>query len=184
VNTPWRPQAFTAYDRAVIEKYHRQLEGSASATLQCQTGRPHRILVVDDEPLILRLNTQMLFGAGYNVDAAADGADAWDTLQLNCYDLMITDNNMPKVSGVELIQKVHVARMTLPVIMATGALPTEEFARYPHLQPAAIMLKPYTSEEFLGMVREVLRATDGTREQTALQPYWQNQPLADGLQLQ
>jgi DNA-binding NtrC family response regulator len=140
--------------------------------------------VVDDEPLILRLNTQMLVGAGYNVDAAADGADAWDTLQLNCYDLMITDNNMPKVSGVELIQKVHAARMALPVIVATGASPTEEFARHPHLQPAAIMLKPYTSEEFLGTVRDVLRATDETREQTAPPPYWQNQPLADGMQLQ
>jgi len=47
--------------------------------------------------------------------------------------------------------------------MATGELPTEEFTRYPWLQPAAMLLKPYTIEELLGMVRKVLREADGNR---------------------
>jgi len=114
--------------------------------------------VVDDEPLMRHLNTKMLVNAGYRVDAAEDGAVAWDTLQFKNYDLLITDNTMPKVTGVELIEKVRAAGMPLRVIMATAALPSQEFARLPSLQPAAIVLKPYTIAEFLGTVRDVLRA--------------------------
>jgi CheY-like chemotaxis protein len=123
-----------------------------------QMGRPPRILVVEDEPLMRHLNIKMLIDAGYHVDAAEDGAAAWDTLQVESYDLLVTDNSMPKVSGVELIGKVRAAGMALPVIMATGALPQEEFVRRPHLQPAATLIKPYTLEEFLGTVRKVLCA--------------------------
>jgi CheY-like chemotaxis protein len=117
---------------------------------------PHRILVVDDEPVIRHLNTKILVDFGYHVDAAEDGAAAWDSLQLTRYDLLVTDNNMPKMSGIELLKKLHDSGVTLRVIMATGASPKEELSRYPWLQPAATLLKPYTSEEFLGTVKEVL----------------------------
>jgi CheY-like chemotaxis protein len=124
-----------------------------------QTSRPHRILVVEDEPLMRHLNTKMLVDAGYQVDTAEDGAVAWDTLQQQSYDLMVTDNKMPKVSGIELIEKVRTAHMPLPVIMATGAFPHQELIQRPHLQPTATLLKPYTSEEFLGAVKKVLCTT-------------------------
>jgi DNA-binding response OmpR family regulator len=114
--------------------------------------------VVDDEPMIRKLNTHILVYNGYHVDAAEDGAVAWDTLQLKSYGLLITDNTMPKVTGVELIARVRAAGMALPVIMATATLPKEEFARRPWLQPAAMLLKPYTSSEFLNTVRNVLCA--------------------------
>lgn len=119
--------------------------------------------MVDDDGHIRRLNVEMLLDSGYHADAAEDGAVAWDTLQLNSYDLLITDHNMPKVSGVELLKKVRSARMALPVIMATGVLPQEGFTRYPWLQPAATLLKPYTVDEMLGTVKKVLRATGGGR---------------------
>jgi CheY-like chemotaxis protein len=117
-----------------------------------------RILVVEDEPVILRLNTKVLQDAGYQVDSAADGAAAWDALQLNCYDLLVTDNSMPKVTGLELLQKIHEADLPLPAIMATGTLPQEELDLCPWLAPAAILQKPYTFAELLGAVRTVLRA--------------------------
>jgi two-component system alkaline phosphatase synthesis response regulator PhoP len=126
------------------------------AALHCQASPPHRILVVEDEPLVRQLNVKILVNAGYHADAVADGAVAWDTLQCDAYDLLITDNNMPKVSGVELIMKVHAARMVLPVIMATGAAPEQEFIRRPWLQPDALLLKPYTASEFLRVVKIVL----------------------------
>ena len=56
---------------------------------------------------------------------------------------MVTDNEMPKVTGVDLLKKLHAARMAVPVIMATGALPVDEFTRYPWLQPAAMLIKPW-----------------------------------------
>jgi DNA-binding response OmpR family regulator len=115
--------------------------------------------VVDDEPLILHLVTLVLNDAGYEVDAAKDGAAAWDMLQLNRYDLLITDNEMPDVSGIDLLKKIHAAGMTLPVIMASGTMPTEELARQPWLEPVARLNKPFALEEFLRMVEKILRPT-------------------------
>src|ERR1035438_3169239 len=137
----------------------RQTGQTANAAFQCQRSPPHRILVVEDEPTIRKRSTEILVRHGYDVDAVEDGAVAWDTLQLKNYDLLITDNSMPKVSGVELIEKVRDAGMALPVIMATAVLPKEAFTRQPRLKPAATLLKPYTITEFLGTVRNVLCMT-------------------------
>lgn len=117
------------------------------------------------------------------MDAAEVGAAAWQALNIDSYDLLITDNKMPKLSGVELVKKVRSARMALPVILASGIMPTEELNRHPWLQLAATLLKPFTGEELLGTVKEVLRATDGPREQIAPPPIWEGQPSAAGLQL-
>jgi len=136
---------------------------------------------VEDDGIIRHLNAEVLIHSGYHVDAAEDGAVAWDALQLNRYDLMVTDNDMPKVSGVELLKKLHAVRMALPVIMATGTLPEEEFSRQPWLQPAALLLKPYSFDELLGTVRDVLRVTDSARGPAA-PPDWQTGPSAGGLQ--
>jgi CheY-like chemotaxis protein len=128
----------------------------AGAPQKRQADQPQRILVVDDEPCFRRLNIKMLVDAGYHVDSAEDGEVAWDTLQVNSYDLLITDNTMPKVTGLELIELVRDAGLPLPVIMATGASPDMEFIRNPRLVPAAMLLKPYTLAEFLGVVKRVL----------------------------
>lgn len=155
----------------------------ASATRQLPAGSAHRILMVDDDSSVRRLSTEVLSNSGYEVDAAEDGAAAWEALSADSYDLMITDNNMPNLSGVELLKKLHATRMALPVIMATGKLPEEEFAQYPWLQPAATLLKPYTVEELLGTVKVVLRATSRARGEIEPLPDWRSQPSADGLGL-
>jgi len=105
----------------------------------------------------------MLSRSGYDVDAVKDGADAWGALQVKHYDLLITDNNMPKVSGVELLQRLQANRQAMPVIMATGSLPKEDFSHSPWLQPFAILLKPFTVAELLEKVQASLPARDGTR---------------------
>jgi DNA-binding response OmpR family regulator len=116
--------------------------------------------VVEDDRDLRQLNARALIHSGYAVDTAEDGAAGWEALQANRYDLVITDNNMPRLTGIELLKKLCAARMALPVIMATGTLPKEEFTRHPWLQPAATLLKPYTVEALLGTVKNVLRATD------------------------
>lgn len=143
----------------------------------------HRILVVDDEPCIRQLNTEALLHSGYHVDAAADGAAAWDTLQLKSYHLLVTDNDMPNVTGVDLLKKLHAAHMALPVIMTTGTLPTAEFTRYPWLKPHASLIKPYTIDELVGTVREVLHAASSTPFQYSLPLGWRRQLPANGLHL-
>jgi len=136
---------------------------AAGSRRQRENDPPPRILVVDDEPLLRQLYAEVLVDAGYKVDAAEDGAVAWDALQLNGYDLLITDQDMPKVTGIELLKQLYAARLTLPVIMATGTYPQEEFIHHPWLQPDATLLKPYSIAEFLGTVKEVLLAADNAR---------------------
>ena len=152
---------------------------SAGTPPQPPTSPPRRILVVDDEECLRELSTQVLIHSGYNVDAAEDGAVAWNTLQHNSYDLLITDNNMPNVTGVELLQKLHAARMDLPVIMVSGTIPTAELSRHSWLQIDATLLKPFTPDELLTTVRKVLYAIDTAPEQLAPLPGSRSQAPVD-----
>ncbi len=127
---------------------------------------PPRILLVDDETSIRQLGCTALTRSGYYVDAAEDGAAGWEALQASSYDLLITDNNMPKVSGVELVKMLRSARMTLPVVMASGTLPAEALSRDSSLQLAATLLKPFTMQELLRTVEKVLRTAEVTPGQT------------------
>lgn len=156
---------------------------SVCAPLQCSTKPPHRILVVEDDRNIRRFSTQALVGSGYQVDDAEDGAVAWEALQIKAFNLLITDNNMPKLTGIELVKKLRSARMALPVILATGRLPAEALAQNPSLHLAALLPKPFSTSELLETVRAVLRATDSVPGQLEPLPDWRSQPSAVGLRL-
>jgi DNA-binding response OmpR family regulator len=139
---------------------------TTAAPPQPQMNPTHRILLVDDDRTTRRLNAFVLNHAGYQVDEAPDGAAAFEALQTGCFDLVITDNTMPKVTGVELLKKMRASQMSLPVIMATGLVPTAEFARHPWLQPDATLQRPYTVEKLLETVSVVLRVADAREAQT------------------
>jgi DNA-binding response OmpR family regulator len=128
----------------------------AAALLPVTDKASQRILVVDDDQVIRKFNARVLSHFGFQVDTAEDGHLAWEALQLKKYDLLVTDNDMPKVTGVELLKKVYSARMILLVIMATG-VPPDEFTHAPWLHPDAILTKPYSIEKLVGTVSEVLR---------------------------
>ena len=102
-----------------------QEEEPVSASSQLGSTRSYHILVVDDEVLIRRLNNEVLTAAGYRVDLAEDGVVAWNMLQLNPYDLLITDNVMPKMTGVELLLKLHASHRSLPTLLVSGTLPSQ-----------------------------------------------------------
>jgi PAS domain S-box-containing protein len=117
----------------------------------------YRILVVDDEKAVRNLHVEVLAAAGYEVMAVADGALAWDAIQTQHFDLMITDNSMPKVTGVEVINKLIATNIRLPVIMVTGALPHHEFTRNPWLNNIAVLEKPVSNSTLLSTVEKVLK---------------------------
>ena len=139
------------------EKINFRSGALARSPFRCKTNPPRRILLADDEPLILRLNAEVLVDFGYEVDSAADGVEAWEVLQQKSYHLLITDDEMPKVSGIDLVKKLHAARMAMPVIMATGTLAYEELGRHSWLPIEAVLPKPYTIDELLTTVSNVLR---------------------------
>ena len=139
--------------------------------------------MVDEDSDLRLLYAAVLVRPGYHVDAAEDGAAGWEALQANSYNLLITENDMPNLTGVELVKKLRSARMALPVVMAAGRLPTQELARNPALRLAATLLKPFAVNALLDTVKNVLRATDSPREQIDPLPDWRSQPSASGLRL-
>lgn len=115
-----------------------------------------RILLVEDDQVVRRCISRILVLAGYQVDQAEDGAEGWEAVHRNHYDLLITDNHMPRVSGLELIKRLRSVGMTLLIIMASGTLPREELENNPSLQLAAKLQKPFGASELLTVVDRVL----------------------------
>jgi DNA-binding response OmpR family regulator len=146
-------------------KISTQAGKQAGTLLRGQTNPPCRILVVGHEPDICRLNAQVLKNFGYEVDTAEDGKAGWETLHATrhapeSYALLITDHGLQEFSDLALLKKARAARMALPVIMATTALPTVDFyTRYPWLQPVIMLVKPYSISHLLRTVEAVLSAT-------------------------
>ncbi len=132
------------------------MQKAVGKSLPGQTGFTHRILVADDEEAIRRLIATVLGGSGFQVDTAENGAVAWEMLQAGGYDLLITDNSMPVMSGVELIKTVRTARIALPIIMATGTMPARELTEDPPFELSALLLKPYAMATLVKKVKEIL----------------------------
>jgi CheY-like chemotaxis protein len=131
---------------------------------------PSRILVVEDEPDARQLAVDVLAGSGYAVVAVKDGAAGWAALQSGNYDLIVTDNKMPRMSGVEMIEKLRTARMNLPVVMVTGYLPTHEYIRRPWLKPDVILEKPFSNFDLLAAVARLLLRQNGQDVRPRVRP--------------
>jgi two-component system, chemotaxis family, sensor histidine kinase and response regulator WspE len=95
-------------------KHHRNLMAS-----QTQSQTQKRILVVDDSITVREMERKLLENAGYQVDVAVDGMDGWNAAQMGQYDLIVTDVDMPRQSGIELVQqlKAHAVLQTIPTII-------------------------------------------------------------------
>jgi DNA-binding response OmpR family regulator len=151
--------------KMILRRHYRRLQPARQTmALEIPSEKaeaPRRILLVDDDIHQLELNTVALVRFGYDVDMAEDGAAAWNALHDDkvSYDLLITDNTMPRVTGLELIKKLRAEEMNLPIVMASGTVPAEELKRHPWLRVAATLPKPFTVAELLYTVNKVLGAT-------------------------
>jgi DNA-binding response OmpR family regulator len=161
---------------AMSAKYAAASKNPARAVLGRTLNLRPRILVADDEPSILGLAATALRHSGYQVDMAEDGALAWDALQANNYDLLITDHNMPKMTGLTLLKRIQAARLDVPAILMSGNPPRTELRQNPALLLAAILLKPFSMDELSATVNQVLFAINGDAEEGTASPNWQSQP--------
>jgi len=154
-----------------------QSERLAHAELRRQTNPLKRVLVADDDDVLRQLIADSLAGYGYDVEAAENGAIAWEALQAKHYDLLITDNSMPEITGIGLVRKLRDHGLTLPVVMATGETPTEDLKRYPSLRITAILLKPYTVKDLLNTVKETLQEPDSAAAKHRLPLFFDSQNI-------
>ena len=116
-----------------------------------------RILLVDDEiDLWWDRDITALAAAGYEVDTAEDGEAAWKALQSDDYDLLITDNKMPKLWGMELIKRVRDHGITLPIIFASTLLPVIAPAQQQYFRDVGMLEKPVSAPQLLAAVEKSL----------------------------
>lgn len=83
--------------------------------------QPQRILVVDDSITVREVERKLLENQGYEVDIAVNGMDAWNALRTSHYDLVVTDVDMPRLNGIELVSqmKSNASLKSLPVIIVS-----------------------------------------------------------------
>ncbi len=115
-----------------------------------------KILVVDDDSMAGEMTGAVLEELGHEVVLAEDGVDAAGKLNAHGdIEMVISDMNMPMVSGIDLFRELHEQGSTLPFILLTGDEPEPLLAQEPRLD--ACLLKDFTLEESLPRVlNEVL----------------------------
>jgi DNA-binding response OmpR family regulator len=121
-----------------------------------------RILVVDDDPAIVRAITVNLQSVGYETTTALDGADGLRKVVADKPDLVILDIMMPEIDGFEVLKvlKDNPETQPIPVIMLT-AFPTDEnVARSYGLDSDCFIPKPFEPEVLLMVVQRLLTAAE------------------------
>ena len=129
----------------------------------------NRILLCDDELHILRAAEIKLSRAGYDVECAHDGQQAWEAIERQCPDLLITDCQMPRLDGLGLVRRIRECEQTrdLPVLMLTAKgfeLAHRDIGEA--LGIKAILAKPFSPRELLKYATQVL--TTGEIDETAM----------------
>lgn len=119
------------------------------------TKAHERVMVVDDESVIRELANQFLSQAGYQVDIFANGQEAWQALSQtpDYWDLLITDQTMPEMTGEQLAVRALEVRPDLPIILCSGysvILKDDYAGRIVYLQ------KPVGRNALLALVAKVL----------------------------
>lgn len=97
------------------------LETEPPDASSASVSKVKKVLVVDDSLTVRAMEKKLLQNHGYQVDVAVNGAEGWNAVRVNTYDLVITDVDMPRMNGIELIEQMRAYRSTqhLPVIVVS-----------------------------------------------------------------
>ena len=124
------------------------------------------ILVVDDSEGIRTLLAGLLDRCGYRVTTASDGLLAWRLLQQSSasYGLVITDFIMPRMNGVELLEKIQAAYPWIRVVLVTGHgyLDNAITSRAQQMGAFAVLPKPCSFEQLHGTIKLALLQSSAT----------------------
>ena len=119
-------------------------------------AQPIRILLADDELEIWwEEGVAELVRSGHQVDTVEDGEAAWEALQTTDYDLLITDNKMPKLWGLDLIIDLRSQDKTMPIILVSSLLPEITPGQKPYFVNVHLLEKPVTPSQLLAAIDRV-----------------------------
>ncbi len=110
----------------LLRSLEKQLQQGQFADLHGAENRTtiaakKRILVVDDSITVREMERKLLENAGYQVEVAVNGIDGWNALRAKAFDLLVTDIDMPRMNGIELVRRVReqATTQTLPTIIVS-----------------------------------------------------------------
>ncbi|TAK45327.1 MAG: sigma-54-dependent Fis family transcriptional regulator [Betaproteobacteria bacterium] len=115
-----------------------------------------RILVVDDEEIVVLSCLRILGGGDYTVDAARNGAEALQKIGSAPYDVIVLDIMMPQIDGLEVLQRVKEAHPDVEVVMVTGLSQIETAVRSMKLGAFDYLPKPFDPDELKLVVERAL----------------------------
>jgi PAS domain S-box-containing protein len=143
--------------RVFLPKVATEVQPESAKTVEIPRGK-ERVLFIDDEELLVEWGQALLERLGYEVTALTDSAEAFDIFSSDPsrFDLVITDQTMPHMTGLRLARELLKIRPNIPIILCTG----HSDAVTPHtLKEAGVrefMLKPLAKRELSQAVRRVL----------------------------
>lgn len=133
-------------------------------------GPPNTILLVEDEPQVRRLVSQILLTEGTKVLTAATGRRALQIAATTPVDLVILDVRLPDVSGTEVLRRLHHIDASLAVIMVSGHGSARTVRAAMELGAADFLTKPFRNEDIRRVVREALALRGAAAAGEYLQP--------------
>ena len=117
------------------------------------------LLVVDDDPMVRQIETEILRLQGYTVLEAGSAAEALDVAASTAtIHLLITDLAMPEADSLELTRRFRAGHPETPVLMVSGSLPLLRVQSEPDLDHFEFLAKPFQFDELLHKVRKLLGA--------------------------
>ena len=120
------------------------------------------ILIVDDEPNIVRFVGAGLRAEGYTVTEARNGLEALQAVEVSSPDIVILDVKMPKMDGFETCRRIREGSL-VPIIMLSGMSETEDKVRTLEYGADDYIVKPFLINELLARINSVLRRSVATR---------------------
>ena len=125
------------------------------------------ILWADDEIDLLRPHIMFLNNKGYDVVTVTNGRDALDAIESQHFDLIILDENMPGISGLEALQRIKIAQPTVPVIMITKSEEENIMNQAIGSEIADYLIKPVNPMQILLSIKKNLHSTELVTEKVA-----------------
>ena len=119
-----------------------------------------RVLVADDEAAIRKVVRDALMQGGHDVETAVDGEEASRLFESGDFDLVVTDLNMPRLDGLELVRRIR-ASSGVPILVLTVRQEEREKVRLLDAGADDYVTKPFGVAELLARARALLRRTDG-----------------------
>ncbi len=122
------------------------------------------MLVVEDEPSLLKTTARRLKEAGYSVDTAGDGQEGLGFAEVVDYDCIILDLMLPIIDGFTILQKLRMKKIPTPVLILTAKDAIEDRVRGLDMGADDYLVKPFSFDELLARVRALLRRRGEDRE--------------------